>query len=1159
MPSIAQVSLPPTPNAAALIKYSEFEQNLVTGTNVVNIPLYTAVWGRLDLPIYLEYASNGVRVAEEPSWVGLSWDLNLGGVISREVRDEPDRVMPAAPLSLMDKLPDDIIKGISFPGEDIMLQDYFLRGPGEGYDSEADIFSFNCASGKGKFIVSVTGEVIQETQSDLEIELINPTNLDDGFTVTDDKGVKYFFAQKERTSSIASGDHRSKTAITSWYPTKMIHPQGESITFTYKEVLYTTLYPGQESYTRASITQGFSNPYVLEDAFSSFVNGLNGYKTALNHGVEFRGVVPDQIVGEKFTITFTSTELTQQKYNCINGLVVRRIDGALIEDIHFDYQVTNSGRVFLSNVKFNDETKTYQLAYNSPDSFPGRFAKSKDHWGYFNGASSSTSIPSDPDFPEVNSGNREPSLSHAQVGMLRRITYPVGGYSEFEYDMHSYKDNEFRENINYESVLGETGPSSYGVVVKSSVFTSYGTSMVIRSNISLGDECSSSTDPDIVNRIGGTLRVKDVRTGQYLNISNEARVFYKGDSERRISNLEIGGDYQVEIELYRCTKGYFTISYSAGIVQTEIVKKAGGLRISKIKHFTGSPDPELVKEIKYSKLNGTEQVGNPFRKVPNYKSTKTLGYFDQSADGRNHDYGKYKVEAIYSEPDNMVDSKGNYITYRVVTEISAGRSGNEGNGAVERYFRVDQDGQGEIIVGDENRNLHNSVLSNIGWGTGLEDSVFYYKQVNNGYSLAKSIKNQYTYDGTRSFYQLFFKIDKLFGYGGLCSGDIGLLTTQCHGLQSAGYYREWVVSAERKGKKYEYNYCSSNHQHRWSRSSGNLTVCVAPGHNNIVATIPNPVGDQPLNSVVRFVKNDHIVVSKYGFYSHRYFLSKVDEIDHHQGTPSIVKSVSNEYNGRDHLRLTRSITINSDGSKEIAYTSYPLDYPNTSGFIHDMKQNHLVAYPIEQVRYKEVGSLRTVLSGSITTYKAGEKGLVDQVLALETTNPIAVSSFKFSNRSLGQLPPSVGSATNYSPDSRYKVRLSYNAYDTKGNPLQYTLADGVPVSYVWGYGGRYPVAEIRNATRAQVTGTGFSQAILDNTNSTEAQITAQLNTIRNHANMGKAQVTTYTYKPLYGTSSSTDASGRTIWYEYDGFGRLWRTRDHSGNVVEEYKYNYRTP
>ncbi len=57
----------------------------------------------------------------------------------------------------------------------------------------------------------------------------------------------------------------------------------------------------------------------------------------------------------------------------------------------------------------------------------------------------------------------------------------------------------------------------------------------------------------------------------------------------------------------------------------------------------------------------------------------------------------------------------------------------------------------------------------------------------------------------------------------------------------------------------------------------------------------------------------------------------------------------------------------------------------------------------------------------------------------------------------------------------------------------------------------------------------------------------------------EASMDSYTYDPLVGMTSHTDASGAVFHYEYDDAGRLKGIKDHSGNVVEEYKYNYRTP
>ena len=53
-----------------------------------------------------------------------------------------------------------------------------------------------------------------------------------------------------------------------------------------------------------------------------------------------------------------------------------------------------------------------------------------------------------------------------------------------------------------------------------------------------------------------------------------------------------------------------------------------------------------------------------------------------------------------------------------------------------------------------------------------------------------------------------------------------------------------------------------------------------------------------------------------------------------------------------------------------------------------------------------------------------------------------------------------------------------------------------------------------------------------------------------------AQMSSYTYEPLVGITSTSDAGGKISYYEYDGSKRLLDIRDQSRNIIKAFCYNY---
>jgi len=53
-----------------------------------------------------------------------------------------------------------------------------------------------------------------------------------------------------------------------------------------------------------------------------------------------------------------------------------------------------------------------------------------------------------------------------------------------------------------------------------------------------------------------------------------------------------------------------------------------------------------------------------------------------------------------------------------------------------------------------------------------------------------------------------------------------------------------------------------------------------------------------------------------------------------------------------------------------------------------------------------------------------------------------------------------------------------------------------------------------------------------------------------------AQMTTYTYSPLVGTTTSCDVDNKVTYYFYDAYQRLKRIKDQDGNIIKTFQYHY---
>ena len=472
--------LPPAPNAAAIAKAGIFSLNKNIGAPSVNVPLYTLKGRKLAVNIGLIYATNGIKVDEIASRVGMGWALNAGGVITRIVRGGPDERLPR-------KYPWSTTIGNNWATYDYMKlvasSDNFT-----GVDAQPDLFNFNFDGISGSFVLDGDMNVVQMPYGNLKIEYDFAANAAWNFRITTANGIRYFFGGGNATEKTKRDQSCGKTfdayIATSWYLKKIEHSTGDVINFSYNSLEYT--YDNGVSESRELVTEniaiggncnfGISTPQLISSNCINYTRTQGYYLTDIASSA---GSVH---------LTYTSRSdcsdvllLSVEVYNSING--TNRIK-------KFSLSYLNSNSVpYLSMITDNSETSTdgiyYQFGYNDPASRPTRLSKSQDHWGYYNGRNNTTLLPPEPSLTDPASftyyyyfsslvyADRSADFQYAAKGMLTRILYPTGGMDSIMYEPNGASGKNYK-SAPTEYTCEVTGASVHDAVTKNISFTTDG-------------------------------------------------------------------------------------------------------------------------------------------------------------------------------------------------------------------------------------------------------------------------------------------------------------------------------------------------------------------------------------------------------------------------------------------------------------------------------------------------------------------------------------------------------------------------------------------------------------------------------------------------------------------------------------------------------------
>lgn len=1156
----AYTIIPPSPTAYNLGKHGLFKTGLFTGTVNSEIPLMEYKTRNLTVPISLSYSSNGVKVEDVSSWTGLTWNLNAGGVIIRTVKGNPDlklKVIPGSSYTAEGMIyPEEVIEqmlaerdaGNALP---ITLQTYVLRAARmqSNFDTEYDIFSYNFLGKSGKFIITSRGEVIEASKSALRIEPIGDI-IDDGFVITDDQGVQYKFNTTETTQISNGPDSRNPSAITSWYLSEIKHPKGDIVTLNYANYSTSISYNGEQSYTKVSGTPSLAS-------FPQFASQNSGYKSGL---IQLNAIYGKRLQtissNSNGTITFFAdiTNQGQPGVNLLSRLKYEREDGQVLEDINFTYNQTANQRVFLENVQFLEPAKKYQLSYYLPESLPVRTSFSQDHWGFYNGAiSNNTLLPRDNDFENLYPGyftdyaNRQPNANTGYYGLLQKIVYPTGGQSIIYYEPNNYYTTGTDLQFSYIDLTSESGTNYSNNPEQSSsvIIPVKDHSITIQTNLlsSTMSECPESQDPEVLRRKGGQIRIYDVTTGRNIILADQDNNYFTQDTLRTLTNglgerifrAQLTGGHQYILYVstrFACSRLTASFSYPSSYSGSQTNEITGGFRVRRIEDVPLSG----IAENKYYKYADTLQ--NDISSLvflansPVYFSNQIKTAYLEGAppsqpspttpeNQRPPSQFSYSEAKISSSSIEMIyNQSGSHVAYGAVIESS---DENAEMGYVLHRFRTSLDGGGQVLSVDNRANVGNMGVTNLAWDNGLESYTAVYKKAGSNFKRIKETFLQYDVIPLRSIPMLLVnqRYPTPCGYvtvpfvGGSPGGATPPPSSICT------HEGRFFVSSGNSTADYSYGNCISVHRHKWSPNSAGMLICGAVGSQNLTGTVQNSFNDPGIGSNVNLNSIEPLNIVSYRFNSVLHHLSSKTEVDYDDsGNP--LTSISNyTYNDLNHIKATE--TINSKGESMQSNFFYPTDFTNIS--IYDlMTERNMTGILVSQV-------LKNVTNN---------KGISKQNVSFELQPNQAILQRQITK--------------TYS-DGSSKVEIDILKYDDKNNVQEIINKDGIKEVYLWGYGGQYPVAKIIGSDYATVS-TIVSQAQIDGTVATDQGLRNLIQTLRTNPATQKAQVFTYTYKPLIGMTSETDASGRTIFYEYDSFGRLSIIKDNEGNIVKKICYNY---
>ena len=484
----------PSPQAGEMTKYIDYPMDLSSGLPSINIPLYTISTLNFNIPISISYHASGLKPNEEETGViGLGWNLNAFGMISRSINKDADEKSYNVKIKLVSDIHGTNTDVLS-EDPDVAVLDAVAK---RNFDMSPDIFSYSTPNGiVGKFVFrrsDTISEFLQPILLPYKSVKITPTynqNQFEYFDITDEKGNTYRFGKSITSGQTVYEDFKSISGFTisdghtSWLLTEIISANKmDTIYFEYDDVL-NSLAPPNIRTTLEKINIEFSQAMSNStgpDATPATVSTnyvVNSYTQKKITKITFKGgyvkftyksnVYPEHLL-EKIEVfknevitPFKTIKLNQTKYHNDSS----KLNWYKLDEIGF-YDS--------NNIKINKYGFEYKIGGSYGFPFPDRYIQlgdsgintlAIDFWGYYNGANGNQNLlaseftwnilKQNTLFNLFGSANRTPNYDAAQTGILKKIIFPTGGERIFEYEGNVGASGDLSGGVRVKSIINKT-------------------------------------------------------------------------------------------------------------------------------------------------------------------------------------------------------------------------------------------------------------------------------------------------------------------------------------------------------------------------------------------------------------------------------------------------------------------------------------------------------------------------------------------------------------------------------------------------------------------------------------------------------------------------------------------------------------------------------